>query len=257
MTKPMCRLQNAVQPARKFLFDLDGTLVIGCRPLPGAVETIRHLEDRFVVVSNNSTHTPDGLSADLACIGLDIPPERIVLAGDLALRWASENFPEARLYLCASPAIQKAADRLGFTLAEDGQPVDIVLLLRDEAFSYQKLCSAVNAVRQGALLVASNPDISHPGLNGAIVPETGALLKSFLGFPDVRLHRMIGKPEPDLFLEGARRLGASPHECVMVGDNSWTDGVGSAALGMTFVHINHSDGIGIPTLDDLDPSGKL
>lgn len=214
------------------LIDLDGTLVRGGRPVPGSPELIRSLGRRAIVVSNNSSHTPADLSEQLSRLGIDISPPCLLLAGDVALRTLRREYADAAVLLCANEAMTEHAAAMGIQLVlGEGRP-DIVLLTRDDTFTYKKLCRAVDAVRSGARLVAANPDLTHPGLEGRVVPETGALLQSLLACPGVEVHLTIGKPEPFLLLEGARRLGRPISACVMVGDNPATDGVGAKRLGM-------------------------
>lgn len=40
------------------------------------------------------------------------------------------------------------------------------------------------------------------------------------------------KPEPEIFLEAARRFGVEPHECLMIGDNLTADIKGALDVGM-------------------------
>lgn len=42
----------------------------------------------------------------------------------------------------------------------------------------------------------------------------------------------LRKPDPQLFLRGATRLGVSPEQCLFVGDNPRADILGAAAVGM-------------------------
>lgn len=46
------------------------------------------------------------------------------------------------------------------------------------------------------------------------------------------------KPEPEIFLEAARRFGVSPGQCIFIGDNVDADVRGSAAVGMRPVLID-------------------
>jgi HAD superfamily hydrolase (TIGR01509 family) len=51
------------------------------------------------------------------------------------------------------------------------------------------------------------------------------------------------KPHPEVFLEGARRIGLEPAEILFVGDNPRADIAGAAAVGMRTAHITqHLDG---------------
>src|SRR5262249_12797597 len=109
---------------------------------------------------------------------------------------------------------------------------DLVLLARDEEFDYVKLTRVANEIERGALLIATNPDTVHPGPNGRIVPETGALLRAVTACATPRRLHIVGKPEPALFEQAVQRLGALPADCIVIGDNPETDGVGAERCGM-------------------------
>ena len=217
-------------PPEYFILDLDGTLVQGMDVVPGAADLLHVLGDRYMIVSNNSTHSGAELSADLRRGGLDVPERRLVLAGPTAVDTVARSRPGARTLLLGSDSMKRLARRAGLTLVDDG--CDVVLLARDVDFTYDKLARAANAVRWGADLVVTNPDLSHPGRGGTIVPETGSLLCALTACATPKTVQRIGKPEPWLFQEAMRRLNAVPADCLMVGDNPDTDGAGADRLGM-------------------------
>ncbi len=62
--------------------------------------------ERLWVVSNNSSDTAETLSARLAGLGLTLPAERIILAGEMTLRAVQQARPAARLALYAEPPLQ-------------------------------------------------------------------------------------------------------------------------------------------------------
>jgi HAD superfamily hydrolase (TIGR01450 family) len=221
--------------ARGVLVDLDGTLLTGETLVGGARELLAMVEGRFVIVSNNAEHTPAELAAMLGSLGLDVPADRIVLAGTLALELIARDLPQARVMLLGSPSLHDFAQALGLRV-DDDHP-EVVVVGRDRRFSYERLRLAANAVRAGAMLVAANPDLTHPGLAGGIVPETGAILAAILACTGPTAHRVVGKPEHTLFLAGLALLGCAPHEAVMIGDNIETDGRGAERLGMPFIRV--------------------
>lgn len=221
--------------AKGVLIDLDGTLVTAGIPIRGARELLATVAGRFAIVSNNAEHTPDELAADLAAIGLSVPPERIVLAGALALELIARERPAARVLLLSSRSLKSYAARIGLTVVDEAP--EMVVLGRDRHFSYERLMHAANAVRGGAALVAANPDLTHPGAAGGVVPETGALLAAVLACTGPIAHRIVGKPEQTLFHAALDKLGCAPHEAVMIGDNLETDGRGAERLGMQFIHV--------------------
>lgn len=222
-------------PGRSFLFDLDGTLIRGGTEVPGAGALIRHLAGRFAIVSNNSTHTPEQLARELSLMGLPVPADRLVLAGDLALHMLQREMRGAAIFFCGSAQLQERARKLGLNLVSESRAADVVLLARDTEFTYRKLCAVVDAVCAGAALFGTNPDRTHPGPGSEVVPETGALLGAVLACTGTRLHRIVGKPEPFLFLEALRRLDCGPSETLLVGDNAETDGAGAQRLGIPFL----------------------
>ena len=79
---------------RGFVFDLDGTLVLGDRhnrglvPLPGAIEIIawarRHAVP-FVVFTNGTTKTPQELAGVLRGIGFDVPDDAVLTPASSAV----------------------------------------------------------------------------------------------------------------------------------------------------------------------------
>lgn len=235
--------------ARHLLVDLDGTLVRQQERIPGAAELLAHFEGRYAIVSNNSTHTAPGLAQRLRRLGLRVPAERIVLAGELAVRQLAREQPNARLLLAASPALQRFARAQGCQLVSSG--ADFVLLALDMHFSHARLALVVNELLRGARLVVSNADATHPGPQGRVVPETGALLAAVVAASGVQPWRVVGKPEPLLYEEGLRCMGARAEDTVMVGDNPLTDAEGAARLGMPCVLVGQADGASAPSVAEL------
>ena len=71
----------------------------------------------------------------------------------------------------------------------------------------------------------------------------------------------VSKPNAELFIRTAYRLGVPPQDCVYVGDNPVADIAGATAAGMRAVYIDRTgEGYAVPpevptihTLDELDP----
>jgi HAD superfamily hydrolase (TIGR01450 family) len=237
--------------AAGFIIDLDGTLAVGDGLTRGAARLVAATRGAYVVVSNNSSHDPAGLAAELAGRGLALDPERIVLAGAVTVGLLAAERPGARLMLLGSAAIARLAALAGLVLV-DHDP-QLVLLARDEGFSYERLKRAANALLAGAELVVTNTDATHPG-NGGVVPETGALLAAVRACCGPVRFRSIGKPGPALFAAALRTLGTAPAQTLVIGDNPETDGAGAAALGMPFLHVRDGDAdAAAKAVEDLIP----
>lgn len=235
--------------AEHLIVDLDGTLIRESEVLDGAAELLQRFAGRYVVVSNNSTHSSAGLSRRLQRMGLKIAPQALVLAGEQTLAYLRRAHPKARIFLSGSRALRACALAMGCDLVRD--EADVVLLALDPHFNTVRLAHIANQLRRGALLVVANADATHPGPQGSVVPETGALLAAVRTASGVAPHRIIGKPGPLLLVEGLRRLSARAERCVLIGDNPDTDGLGARAMAMPFILVGGHERAEVRTLSAL------
>lgn len=223
--------RRLLSAAKGILLDWDGCIAIENRVLPLARRLIAQHAERIAIVSNNSTHLPIDFEAMLAQQGVRFPRERILLAGAEAIREVAVQ-RGARVLLLSVERMRAYARELGITLVR--QNPDLILLMRDANFTYAKLELAANGLRSGARLVVANADLTHPGPDDTIVPETGALLAALLACSGRAGlgEQLVGKPGPLLFERACARLGVAPEEAVMIGDNPETDGEGAARAGI-------------------------
>lgn len=240
---------GAPPPVRAVLSDLDGCLLAGDRPAPGAEALVRALGDRLAVVSNNSSDTPATLSARLTAMGLPVPPARILLAGAVAVELLARERPGARVALFAAQPIRAYAEALG--LRPTRERPEVALLARDPRFTYDDLARLVGLAHGGTEVIVTNLDGAHPGPAGRPAPETGALLAALrAAVPGLRF-RAAGKPEPELFRRGLAVLGARAEETAFLGDNPATDGAGAARAGLRFVLVGPPEGLLAPGVQAL------
>ena len=224
-----CR--QSVMGADGILLDWDGCTALGGSLRPCALEFIRANRDRLAIVSNNSTHLTEDFQEILGRHGVELRPDRVVLAGVETLHRATAFAPAPTLVL-SDARIKAYAKLIGINLVNE-EP-EIVVLLRDTRFSYARLQRAANAIQNGAKLIVANGDATHPGRNGMLIPETGALLAALTTCfgRDTPPPEIIGKPAPYLFTKACEALGVTPDRAVMIGDNPDTDLAGARALGM-------------------------
>jgi 4-nitrophenyl phosphatase len=213
------------------ILDLDGTLIRETEVLDGAQRLLTCFAERHVIATNNSSDTAETLATRLDGLGLRVAPDRLVLAGEQALHLIAASYPGARVLLLAAAPLHERARALG--LHPDDQNGEVVLLCRDPAFSYDKLrCAADHLLRDVPFFVA-NSDLTHPGADGRLVPETGALLAAVMACAGgARPPVIIGKPHAHLYQQALARLGLPPGRVVMIGDNPDTDAKGATALGI-------------------------
>lgn len=220
------------------LCDLDGCLISGGRVLPGAHELVAGCGERLWIVSNNSADTSETLSIRLKDIGLAIPAERILLAGEETIRHLARDNAGARVAVHAEAPLRDLAQRLGLEPCDDAP--DIVVVGRDSRFGLHLLKTISDQIFDGAELWVTNLDTTHPGPDGLPVPETGALLAAVRACCGPVPAHCIGKPATDLVELALRRSGATAEAAVFIGDNAATDGEAALAAGVEFIHIAHA-----------------
>jgi len=221
--------------ARLVLADLDGCLISEGRPFPDACSFVEACGDRLWIISNNSSHTAEALSAEMASMGLHVTADRILLAGEQTLRHLRLAIPGRRVALYASDCLKAQARAIG--LQEDDAHPDLVILCRDPAFAIPHMADVTAHYLAGAQLWVSNTDTAHPGQDGRSVPETGALLAALRAVMGEIAFDCIGKPHTHMAQAVLQRTGTAPQDAIFLGDNAVTDGAIARAMGMRFVHV--------------------
>ena len=216
-----------------FVLDIDGVLYTGDRPLPGAVEFVRLLQDRalpFQVLTNNSTRTPSAVAERLQGMGMDVRTEHILTSSLAAALYLKRIQAQGgRVYVVGEEGLRIPVSEAGFELAEDG-PADFVVLGMDRAVTYAKLKRAALLIRAGAQFIATNPDTTFPSPEG-LVPGAGALIAALQASTGIK-PVVIGKPESTCFELALEKLGVSASQAAAVGDRLDTDIEGGQRAGM-------------------------
>jgi HAD superfamily hydrolase (TIGR01458 family) len=215
------------------LVDLDGTVYVGTRPLPGAVEAVAQLRDLGVMVrfvTNTDSVTPDALVDRLQGMGIPVTTDEVLTPVVLALQLLSE-LAAPRLLGLASRGIR---DLLAEFLAAPGEPATHVLVC-DPSYGagYEELDAAFHAVRDGAELLATQVGRIARRDDGEHL-DTGGFVR-LLEYATGTRARVLGKPSPDFFRLALDATGVPPEGAVMVGDDLAADVAGAQQVGIRAV----------------------
>lgn len=179
----------------------------------GAANWLRPLAGRFVLMSSNSRDTARTMTAKLRRGGLDVPEQRIVLAGEEALRFVAARYPGARCKVLASRVLAHAARSHGLDVVQDN--AEVMLLGRDSAWTYRDLALVVDELARGARLIASNGDMTCLGHGGRPIPDTGAILASIVGAAGESA-AIIRFSRRAMLLAAQERLGEAGFEATVI-----------------------------------------
>jgi HAD superfamily hydrolase (TIGR01450 family) len=163
---------------RGIVFDLEGVLHVGYRPLPGASETLAALDQAglpHVILTNTTSKTRATISARMGEIGMSYPAERIVTAASATVAFLQRRHAGRRVLLLAEPAaFAEVAAAGGIELVERWQDADVVCLGGpDASITYAHLQEAFRALMEGAAFVAMQrnrwwPTPDGPGLDAGV-----------------------------------------------------------------------------------------
>ncbi|AWB43053.1 haloacid dehalogenase [Paenibacillus sp. CAA11] len=208
-----------------YFFDLDGTVFLGQRLLPGAAEALESLRaqgKRLLFLSNTTTRTREECYLRLTGLGIQAHRQEMVTAGWMSALYLREQAGEVRVYVIGEPA-------LVLELVEQGVPITLyveeathVLVGMDMHFNYDKLHAAAKAVRRGAALIAANPDTCCP-VEGDLLPDTWAIVQAIVTASGVRTHAVMGKPSSYFAQKTLEWSGLEASRCLMIGDRLDTD----------------------------------
>jgi HAD superfamily hydrolase (TIGR01457 family) len=206
-----------------FLFDMDGTLYLGDKLLPGAKEILAYLDEisvPFFLLTNNSSRSKTDYVKKLEKFGLDIPEERIFPSGEATAIYLSKQKQGARLYVVGTPSLEKEFTSYGFQLVEEDP--DYVVLGFDTTLTYEKVWKLCDFVKEDIPYIATHPDINCPTETG-FMPDIGAMMEMIASSTGKRPDVIIGKPYPPIVEAVAEKTGLPLEKLTMVGDRLYTD----------------------------------
>jgi 4-nitrophenyl phosphatase len=214
------------------LIDMDGVLYRGQALIPGAERFIAFLRCQgiaFLLLTNNSSLTPDQYVAKLKAMGIEARVEEILTSAQATARYLAHQEPEgARVYVIGRDGLRQALMDEGFCLVE--QDASYVVVGWDWEFTYAQLKRATLYIRAGARFIATNPDTTFPSEEG-IIPGNGAILAALEVATDVQ-PLVIGKPQSAIFELALAQLNLDAQGVAVLGDRLETDVLGGQRMGL-------------------------
>jgi NagD protein len=216
---------------KNYLIDMDGVLVHGKTPIPGAVEFIERLKAKgrkFLLLTNNSLYTPGDLAFRLKSISLEISEEQIFTSGVATALFLQKQKSNGKAFVIGESGLTTPLHNAGLILT-DISP-DYMVLGETNFYNYELVKKAVRLILEGARFIATNPDANGPG-EGGIVPGAGAmaaLIEKASGAPPF----YIGKPNPLMMRTALNYLDVHSENTVMIGDRMDTDIVAGVMSGL-------------------------
>ena len=220
-------------PYRGWLFDLDGTIYLGERLIPDAeavIAALRAAGRRVAFLSNKPLQTRAEYAAKLTRLGVPAAPDDVINSSLVLARYLRDRDPGAPVFVIGEPPMLDEMRAHGFEVRSD-EHVRWVVIAFDRTFDYRKLNVALQAVKQGARLIATNPDRTCP-VEGGEIPDCAGMIAAVEAVTDRKVEAIVGKPSPIILEVALAALGVPARDAVIVGDRIETDIVMGRRLGL-------------------------
>jgi 4-nitrophenyl phosphatase len=234
---------------RGFLLDMDGTIYLGNRLLPGAIEFLdrcRADQRRVLFLTNNSSKSAVEYSEKLVSLGIAASQQDILTSGEATVSYMKAEGLGPRVCVLGTRPLQDEFARAGFDVV--WEKPDAVVLGFDMDLTYDRLRKACDYIRKGVPFIATHPDVNCPTENGPI-PDCGSIIAAIRESTG-RLPKIIGKPNKEMIESAMRKVGLRREETAMVGDRLYTDIAMAMAACITGILVLSGE----TTSSDLDGS---
>lgn len=219
------------------VLDVDGTVVRGNVPVPGAPAGYRRLREAGIetlFVSNNPTKTPPAYVDRLGAAGYDVDVDQVFTAGTVTTRYLREHHADDDLLCIAESGLLDQFEAAGLETTEDVDAADALVASIDHEFDYEDLCTALWTLERGVPFIGTDPDIVIPAPDRDR-PGSGAMIRAIAGVAERDPDVVLGKPSSTAIEMVRERLPYPPAECLVVGDRLNTDIALGERAGMTTV----------------------
>jgi arabinose operon protein AraL len=208
-----------------YIFDLDGTVYLGEKLIPGAREAIEKLRvsaKKIVFLSNKPLQTREDYAAKLTRLGISTTADEVINSSRVMAKWLAHQAPGAAIYVIGEPSLIREMAEAGFRISEKAEEIQYVVASFDRTFDYRKLNIAHQAIKKGAHFVATNPDRACP-VEGGEIPDCAAMIGAVEGSTGKKVEAIVGKPSDIMIRVAVQTMGLSPDSCLLVGDRVETD----------------------------------
>ena len=229
--------KNELLKSKKlYLFDMDGTLYLGDRLYDFTIELLETLKAtgrKYLFMTNNSSKSVEDYIKKLAKLGIPSTRDDFITSSQATAYYLKQHHWGQKLYVCGTRSLTRELEMEGFTVTENVDEVECIVMGFDTELTFQKLhdVSYLLLTRESIPYIATNPDYVCPTEFGS-VPDCGSVCDMIYNATKKR-PVVIGKPSPLMPLLAMDQHGYSKEETAVVGDRIYTDVKSGLNAGIT------------------------
>ena len=224
--RAMAEGSGQLEDIKGVLLDLDGTVFVGDRLVPGAADTITALRRSGISLrcgTNTTRMSRTSLVERMHRLGVELEPEELLTAPLAASSWL-ERKGLWNLSHCVPEA--SYADFAHFTI-DDVSPQAVVIGDLGPAWDFERLNRAFRHLMEGAKFVALQRNRYWQTGQGLVL-DAGAFVTA-LEYATGQEATIVGKPSPTFFRAAVESMGVDLFNVAVVGDDIATDVAGAQA----------------------------
>ena len=216
---------KSLKQIKLFLFDMDGTLYLGNRLYdftPQLLDTIRAQGKRYLFMTNNSSKSVADYVKKLENLGINASEDDFMTSSQATAYYLKKHHNNKKLYVCGTLSLKKELESAGFTITENLDEVECIVMGFDTELTFKKLEDVCRLLLSRDIpYIATNPDYVCPTEFGS-VPDCGSVCDMIYNATKKR-PIVIGKPSPLMPQLAMEKLGVDKSQTAVVGDRIYTD----------------------------------
>ena len=218
--------KEVISKMKLFLFDMDGTLYLGNKLFDFTIpllNAIRASGGTYLFMTNNSSKSVEDYIEKLQKLGISSTREDFITSSQATAYYLHKHHEGKMLYVCGTESLKKELRSEGFSVTENLDEVECIIMGFDTELTFQKLhdVSYLLLTRPEIPYIATNPDLVCPTEFGS-VPDCGSVCAMIFNATG-RQPLVIGKPAPLMPILAMDQLGFTKEETCVIGDRIYTD----------------------------------
>ena len=219
-----------------YLFDIDGTIVLGNTLIEGAKEKLEELRKKGKKIgfyTNNSSKNPESYLEKFERLGVKAELKEIITAGAVLADYLKNSCKNKKIFMVGTKDFKTYCKSLNIEIFDENDKfelseIDIVAVTLDSELNYKKLEIACKLLSKNLEYLAANEDLVYPIEDGVFLPDCRAIC-NMIELCTKKTPKYFGKPKEPMLNYALKNLDLKRDETVIIGDRLYTD-IASGAI---------------------------